>query len=112
MKEFLATLRREERDDNLMITLGQSLHTSELFQVFLVDPTREKLLVVVTVGAVAILMITGAPILICRHSSVVLVSPLLPVRLEAQPVPGVAVGGVGHLVLTGHSLLCLLGGCS
>ena len=101
-----------------MMTLRQSqvsrsLHTSELFQIFLVDPAGEKLFVVVTVAAVAILMITAGPILIGCHSSVVLVSLLLPVRLEAEPVPGVAVGGVGHggQTLSLISLL-LLGGWS
>ena len=101
MEEFLATIT----DDNLMMTAATaviqlylgSLHTSELFQILLVDPACEKVFLVVTIiGAVPILVVTAAPILISCHPSVVLVSPLFPVRLEAQPITGVAVGGVGH----------------
>ena len=49
-----------------------------------------------TIGAVTVLMVTTGAILIGCHSSVVLVSSLLSVRLEAEPVPGVSVGSVGH----------------
>ena len=48
------------------------------------------------IAAVSILMVTTGAVLIGCHPGVVLVPPLLPVGLEAQPVPGVAVGGVGH----------------
>ena len=47
-----------------------------------------------TVG-VAVLLVSRA-VLVSGDPGVVLEPPLLPVRLEAEPVPGVAVRGVRH----------------
>ena len=58
-----------------------------------------------TVG-VAVLLISRA-VLVSGDPGVVLEPPLLPVRLEAEPVPGVAVGGVGHVGCY-HSLMVTL----